>query len=566
MRKQLLQVDNLTVRFAGQREPAVDKVSLKIRAGKTLGLVGESGSGKSVTALSIMRLLSKHDASVEADAILFDGANLMRTPEKKLRQLRGNRVAMIFQEPMTALNPVFKIGTQIAEVLRTHMNMPKKAAWTRAAQLLRRVGMDDPQRQIEAYPHELSGGQKQRVMIAMAIACEPELLICDEPTTALDVTIQKQVLELLKNLQQYYQMSMLFISHDLSVIAQLADEVAVMRIGKIVEYKPTEQLFRHAEHPYTRGLLACRPRLGQKTRRLLTIYDFDSKNFDPKAHKQEAQKKKLKKRPLLEARGIKTWYPVKTGFWNKTTSHVKAVDGIDLTVYKGETLGLVGESGSGKTTLGRTLLRLQQATEGEVIYDGINLMQQSAEKMRALRSRMQIIFQDPYSSLNPRMTVAATLTEPMRIHHPKRKRQQRLDKAVELLEKVSLNAEALYKLPHQFSGGQRQRICIARALAVEPEFIICDESVSALDVSVQAQIINLLMDLQEEFGLTYIFISHDLSVVNFISDRVGVMQKGKLVELNTAHRIYHSPKKNYTQRLLNAIPTTPFLENEDEEF
>ena len=566
MRKQLLQVENLKVRFAGSERPAVDGVSFKIKAGKTLGLVGESGSGKSVTALSIMRLLSGPNVKAEAASINFDGKNLMRTPESRLRQLRGNRIAMIFQEPMTALNPVFKVGTQIVEVLRTHMKMPKKAAWTRAAQLLRRVGMDDPQRQINAYPHELSGGQKQRVMIAMAIACEPELLICDEPTTALDVTIQKQVLELLKNLQQYYQMSMLFISHDLSVIAQLADEVAVMRIGKIVEYKPTEQLFRHAEHPYTRGLLACRPRMGQKTRRLLTIYDFDSKNFDPKAHKQEPRVKKVTKRPILEVKGLKTWYPVKTGFWNKVTSHVKAVDGVDLTVRKGETLGLVGESGSGKTTLGRTILRLQQATAGEVIYDGINLMQQSQEQMRALRSRMQIIFQDPYSSLNPRMSVAATLTEPMRIHHPKRKRKQRLDKAVELLEKVSLDASALYKLPHEFSGGQRQRICIARALAVEPEFIICDESVSALDVSVQAQIINLLMDLQDEFGLTYIFISHDLSVVNFISDTVGVMQKGKIVELDTANRIYYSPKKAYTHQLLNAIPTTPFLENEDEEF
>ena len=566
MRKQLLQVENLKVRFAGSERPAVDGVSFKIKTGKTLGLVGESGSGKSVTALSIMRLLSGPHVKAEAASINFDGKNLMRTPESRLRQLRGNRIAMIFQEPMTALNPVFKVGTQIVEVLRTHMKMPKKAAWTRAAQLLRRVGMDDPQRQINAYPHELSGGQKQRVMIAMAIACEPELLICDEPTTALDVTIQKQVLELLKNLQQYYQMSMLFISHDLSVIAQLADEVAVMRIGKIVEYKPTEQLFRHAEHPYTRGLLACRPRMGQKTRRLLTIYDFDSKNFDPKAHKQEPRVKKVTKRPILEVKGLKTWYPVKTGFWNKVTSHVKAVDGVDLTVRKGETLGLVGESGSGKTTLGRTILRLQQATAGEVIYDGINLMQQSQEQMRALRSRMQIIFQDPYSSLNPRMSVAATLTEPMRIHHPKRRRKQRLDKAVELLEKVSLDASALYKLPHEFSGGQRQRICIARALAVEPEFIICDESVSALDVSVQAQIINLLMDLQDEFGLTYIFISHDLSVVNFISDTVGVMQKGKIVELDSANRIYHSPKKAYTHQLLNAIPTTPFLENEDEEF
>ena len=560
----LLSIQDLTVKFKTQEEliTAVNHVSFDIPKGKTVGLVGESGSGKSVTSLATMGLIPMPPGMITSGKILFNGDDLLQKSEKEMRKIRGNRISMIFQEPMTALNPVFRIGSQISEVLRLHKGMTRKQAWNYSIDLLHQVGIPDPKSKIRAYPHEMSGGQKQRVMIAMAIACEPDLLICDEPTTALDVTIQKQVLELMLNLQQEYHMGMLFITHDLGVIADLADDVVVMYRSNIVEQNHVHTIFKEAKHPYTKGLIACRPMLDGNPKRLLTVSDYmneDGTEKEVPAEKFEPMikpdKSDIDSHPvLLEVKNLKTWFPVKGGLFGRTQSHVKAVDDVSFVVHKGETLGLVGESGCGKTTLGRTILRLQKATGGDVIYDGVNLMDLGKEPMRKMRSRMQIIFQDPYSSLNPRMTIGDIITEPMAIHNIGESKKDRFARAQELMHKVDLKPQHLNRYPHEFSGGQRQRICIARAIGVEPDFIICDESVSALDVSVQAQVLNLLQDLQQEMGLTYIFISHDLSVVNYISDRVGVMNQGKIVELDTAKNIYKNPQREYTKRLLDAIP------------
>lgn len=560
----LLSIQDLTVKFKTQEEliTAVNNVSFDIPKGKTVGLVGESGSGKSVTSLATMGLIPMPPGQITSGKILFNGDDLLQKSEKEMRKIRGNRISMIFQEPMTALNPVFRVGSQISEVLRLHKGMSRKQAWNNAIDLLHQVGIPDPKSKIRAYPHEMSGGQKQRVMIAMAIACEPDLLICDEPTTALDVTIQKQVLELMLNLQQEYHMGMLFITHDLGVIADLADDVVVMYRSNIVEQNHVHNIFKEAKHPYTKGLIACRPMLEGNPKRLLTVSDYMNEDGTEKqvpAEKFEPMikpdKSDIDSHPvLLEVKKLNTWFPVKGGLFGRTQSHVKAVNDVSLTVHKGETLGLVGESGCGKTTLGRTILRLQKATGGDVIFDGIDVMKQDKESMRKLRSRMQIIFQDPYSSLNPRMTIGDIITEPMAIHGIGEHKKDRFALAQELMHKVDLKPQHLNRYPHEFSGGQRQRICIARAIGIKPDFIICDESVSALDVSVQAQVLNLLQDLQQEMGLTYIFISHDLSVVNYISDRVGVMNQGEIVELDTAENIYKNPQRNYTKRLLNAIP------------
>ncbi len=559
--KPLLNIKNLIVEFNTEHDlvRAVDDLSFQIEAGKTMGLVGESGSGKSVTALSVLGLVPQPPGKITSGAIEFRGTDLLHLPEKQLRCIRGNDISMVFQEPMTSLNPVFRVGHQIAEVLRLHQKLNRKQAKARTIELMDWVGIPEPHRRYRFYPHEMSGGQKQRVMIAMAIACQPRLLICDEPTTALDVTIQRQVLELLKNLQQELGMSMLFITHDLGVIADLADEVVVMYRAKKVEQAVTQNIFNAPQHPYTKGLLACRPKLHDNPKRLLTVGDYMAESgvaLNPPEVSFESQIKsdKSTQPALLEVKNLKTYFPVKTGLWGRVTSHVKAVDGVSFTVKKGETLGLVGESGCGKTTLGRTILKLQTATAGQVIYDGIDVFAQKPQQLRQLRSRMQIIFQDPYASLNPRMTVGQTLMEPLQLHQPHNSKQQNWNKAAELMQQVGMNPDQLNRFPHEFSGGQRQRISIARALAVEPEFIICDESVSALDVSVQAQVLNLLLDLQDQMGLTYIFISHDLSVINFIADRVGVMNQGKLVELNTADEIYRNPQNPYTQKLLDAIP------------
>lgn len=563
MTSPLLSVRNLVVDFHTSEgvTRAVNNISFDIPAGKTIGIVGESGSGKSVTSLAVMGLLQKPAARIPQGEILFNGQDLLKFNDAQMRDIRGNQISMIFQEPMTSLNPVFKVGDQIAETIRIHRNVSAKEAWDRAVDLMNQVGIPNPSASAHKYPHEMSGGQKQRVMIAMAIACEPKLLICDEPTTALDVTIQKQVLDLLHGLQQKHHMSMMFITHDLGVIGDIADDVVVMYRSNVVEKNNAKEIFYTAKHPYTKGLLACRPKLGANPRRLLTVSDFmDDNGVEKHVSAERVQVFEKEDEPnrsdeiLLEVKNLVTQFPIKGGLFGRTVDHFKAVNDVSFTLKKGQTLGLVGESGCGKTTLGRSILRLIEPASGNIIYNGKDITQVGAEELRLLRRKMQIIFQDPYSSLNPRMTVAEILTEPLNIHNIGSGRQERLDMAKQLFEKVGLKASQLTRYPHEFSGGQRQRICIARALMLRPEFVICDESVSALDVSVQAQVLNLLLDLQEEFGLTYVFISHDLGVVNFIADEVGVMNKGKIIEMDKASQIYKNPKEDYTRTLLSAIP------------
>lgn len=561
---ELLSIKDLTVDFNTPEGivRAVNGVSFDVPQGKTIGLVGESGSGKSVTSLAAMKLIPNPPGKITGGQILFEGKDLVSASEEEMRKIRGNDISMIFQEPMSALNPVFKVGDQIAETLMLHKGMNKKEAWEKSVELLHQVGIPSPKLSAHKYPHEMSGGQKQRVCIAIAIACEPKLLIADEPTTALDVTIQKQVLDLMFDLQDKYKMGMLFITHDLSVIADIADDVVVMYRSNLVERNHTKNIFTHPQHPYTKGLLACRPSLDKNPERLLTVADFmdDEGNeikVDPektKAATPKSQGEREEKAPLLEVKNLHTHFPIKGGLFGRTVDHFKAVNGVSFKLEKGKTLGLVGESGCGKTTLGRTILRLLEPTAGQVFYDGVDVTKLDKNQMREMRSRMQIIFQDPYSSLNPRMTIGEILMEPMVLHNIGANKAEKVERAKWLMNKVGLNASQLSRYPHEFSGGQRQRICIARALAVNPEFIICDESVSALDVSVQAQVLNLLLDLQEEFGLTYIFISHDLSVVNFISDDVAVMNAGKIVEMDRAFKVYHTPQEDYTKALLSAIP------------
>ncbi len=540
---------------------AVKGISFDIPKGKTVGLVGESGSGKSVTALSIMRLIASPPGRIAGGEINFEGKNLVTASDAVMRDIRGNKITMIFQEPMTSLNPVFTVGDQIAETLILHKNLSKEEAQKRVLELMEQVGIPDPARRMRSYPHEMSGGQRQRVMIAMAIACEPDLLIADEPTTALDVTIQKQILDLLASLQKKYGMSMLFITHDLGVIGDIADEVVVMYKGNIVEKGTKEEIFLKPKHPYTKGLIACRPNLEHNPLRLPTVSDFMTEDGREKAYDmsklkmEKVARSSTDKNPvLLEIKNVKKYFPLEKGIFGNVKSWVHAVDDVSLKVRKGRTMGLVGESGCGKTTLGRTLLRLIEPTAGEIFYNGVDITKLSKNEMRALRRKVQIIFQDPYASLNPRMTIGSALMEPMTIHGLGGNKEGRQRLAMRLLERVGLDGSMINRYPHEFSGGQRQRICIARALAVEPEFIVCDESVSALDVSVQAQILNLLLDLQEEFGLTYIFISHDLAVVKYISDEIAVMNKGKVVEMNEANEIYKNPQDAYTKKLLSAIP------------
>jgi peptide/nickel transport system ATP-binding protein len=579
MSELLLDVKNLITEFKTENGimRAVDDVSFQVNKGEVIGIVGESGSGKSVTSLSIMRLIPDPPGKIISGQINYyrDGKNpidLVQIPDTEMRAFRGNEISMIFQEPMTSLNPVFTCGNQVMEAILLHQKVSKKEAEQRTLELFAKVKLPDPQRALEAYPHQLSGGQKQRVMIAMAMSCQPKILIADEPTTALDVTVQKTILELINDLSRETGMSTIFITHDLGVIAEIADKVVVMYKGKIVEQGSVVDIFENPKHPYTKGLLACRPPLVKRLSKLPVIADFMEEKAGQIIEKtadmnalveafvvSEAQTKKRyeilqQQAPILQLQGLQTWFPTKTSIFGTPLEYVKAVDDVSFDVYEGETLGLVGESGCGKTTLGRTILRLVEPTGGKAIFEGKDIFNLGQKEMKELREHMQIIFQDPYSSLNPRMTIGNAILEPMQVHNKYKNDAERKDKVIELLEKVNMKAEHYQRYPHEFSGGQRQRICIARALALNPKFIICDESVSALDVSVQAQVLNLLIQLREEFKFTYIFISHDLSVVKFMSDRMVVMNKGKIEEMGIADEIYNNPQQEYTKKLIAAIP------------
>lgn len=574
MDQPILSIRNLTVSFRNETgwQRAVNQISFDLPEGKILGIVGESGSGKSVTSLAVMKLLPGKGICTAEGEILFampGGGTLeiLAQGEKKMQEIRGSGISMIFQEPMTSLNPVMKCGKQLTEAIRLHLSFSRRKAREYVYELFREVHLPDPGKAFDSYPHQLSGGQKQRVMIAMAIACRPRLMIADEPTTALDVTVQKTILTLLKSLKDKYNLSIIFISHDLGVISEIADVVLVMNKGEIVEQGSIREIFTNPHHPYTRGLLACRPPLDKRPRRLPVVSDFlqgyeVAGAGDPRidvvsteeriAHHQHLYQQD----PLLKVSNLQVGYASGNALFKKRKPQFFAVDDVSLEVFKGETLGLVGESGCGKTTLGRAILRLIEPAGGEIHYGGVNLRTLSPDQMRKMRKRIQIIFQDPYSSLNPRLTAGQSIVEPMIVHEPGCSKAQRRQKALELLEKVSLKGSDFDRYPHQFSGGQRQRICIARALATEPDFIICDESVSALDVSVQAQVLNLLNDLKNTLGLTYIFISHDLSVVRFMSDRMLVMKGGKLVESGEADFVYANPADEYTRRLIASIPGT----------
>ena len=556
-----IEIKNLSLKL-GENE-ILKNVSFSVGKGKILGVVGESGSGKSITSLAIMGLLPKN-AQINANSqILFDSLRgsidlLKLNPEEK-RKYRGHEIGMIFQEPMTSLNPSIRCGEQVEEAIRLHLKLRKPEAKKRVIELFEKVLLPNPERIYKAYPHELSGGQRQRVMIAMAISCNPQVLIADEPTTALDVTVQRTILELIKKLQQESNMSCIFISHDLGVIAELCDEVVVMYKGEVVEQGRVHDIFKNPKENYTKGLIACRPKLEVRYKELPTIADFlknadhQSEVYTPQERK-EFHEKIYNQPPILEVRNLSKYFYTKPFLFQKPEISVKAVHDVSFKVYPGETLGLVGESGSGKTTLSRTILLLEKPTKGEIFYRGKDIVKLSKEEVRKLRKEIQIIFQDPYSSLNPKLNVGEIITTPMKVHKIGNSQKERWERAGQILEKVGLNPSDLKKYPHEFSGGQRQRIGIARALALQPKFIICDESVSALDVSVQAQVLNLLNDLKEEFGLTYIFISHDLAVVKYMSDQLLVMQHGVQKELGDADEIYANPSTQYTQELIEAIP------------
>jgi len=569
----ILSVKDLSVDFTTEEGlvRAVRQVGFDLYPGKTHGLVGESGSGKSVTALAMMRLLSRSASRIRSGQIHFrprgmEAQDLLKLPDRDMQRIRGNQLSMVFQEPMTSLNPVQRCGHQLTEVLLWHGKATRQQAHQTALRLFDEVRLPDPGRIMRAWPHELSGGQKQRVMIAMAMACQPSVLIADEPTTALDVTVQKSILDLMQQLREQHQMAVLFISHDLGVIREVADTASVMQNGQVAETGDIHTLFTRPQHPYTKALVACRPTLQDRPEKLATVRDFLSGEQQDK-HPQEPAKAtsetagphawQLRDRngpPILEVNRLKTHFVTRRNFWGKPKAYHQAVEDISFQVYPGETLGLVGESGCGKTTLGRSIMRLVDTRSGQVIYRGQDLASLSQKALRKLRPKFQIIFQDPYASLTPGISIGKAILEPMQVHGVLASDKARKERIISLLERVGLKAAHYARYPHEFSGGQRQRVCIARALALNPEFIVCDESVSALDVSVQAQVLNLLNELKTAFGLTYIFISHDLSVVKYMSDRIMVMQEGKMVELADADALYANPGSAYTRELIRAIP------------
>ncbi|HAV5323534.1 TPA: ABC transporter ATP-binding protein [Acinetobacter baumannii] len=560
----LLHIENLRVSFKGEDKKYIETVkgiSFDIPANTTIALVGESGSGKSVTSLATMGLLPVGQSKIdEQSKIIFEGKDLLSLSRKDMRKICGKDIAMIFQEPMSSLNPVFTVGNQIAEVLCLHMGLNRKQARQRVLELLKEVGIPSPETKIDAYPNQLSGGQQQRVMIAMAIACEPKLLIADEPTTALDVTIQKQIIDLLESLRKRRQMSMLFITHDLALVGEIADKVIVMRHGEIREQGAAEQVLEQPKDVYTRALLYCRPQMSQQPYRLPVTSDFMrqennilvEQSFDVSEIPERKRGLNGDEQIILEVKDLKKSFYSRKGLFGK--EEFQAVKGVSFKLAKGKTLGLVGESGSGKTTVGLLLMRLHQASGGQALIEGKDILSLTEKEFAKYQRKIQIIFQNPYASLNPRFTIGQILLEPMQIHGIGKDDAERKQIALGLLERVNLPEQAYYRYPHEFSGGQRQRIAIARCLTLKPEILICDESVSALDVSVQAQVLNLLQDLQDEFGLSYIFISHDLSVVKYISDQVMVMNHGEVVEIANSDELYAHPQHDYTKRLLQAIP------------
>ena len=552
----MLQVRNLTVKFlSGKVEnEVVKKISFDLKENKILGIVGESGSGKSVTSLAVLGLLPKN--TIQEGTIFFDEKNLLKISDKEFQQIRGNKIAMIFQEPMSSLNPTLTCGSQVAEVLKQHTGLNKKEMYQEVISLFQKVKLPLPDRIFNSYPHQISGGQKQRVMIAIAIACKPDLLIADEPTTALDVTVQKEIILLLKELQKENKMSILLISHDLSLVSEIADNVIILFKGKIVEKGITTDIFHSPQHNYTKGLINSKPNLNQRLKKLPTVEDFIKNKISTdvytKKERDAYHRKIYELEPLLEIVDLKKYFNTSVGFTKK--SFIKAVDAISFKLYEGETLGLVGESGCGKTTLGRAIMQLEKITSGKIFYKGRDITHLSKTALQNLRKEIQIIFQDPFSSLNPRISIGNAILEPMNVHGILSNDKERKTYVIELLKKVGLEEEHFNKYPHEFSGGQRQRIGIARAIALKPKIIICDESVSALDVSVQAQVLNLLNELKSTFNFSYIFISHDLSVVKYMSDQLVVMNKGKIEEIDDADTIYKTPISEYTKNLIDSIP------------
>ena len=551
----LLNIKNVSVSFG--KNTVVSNISFSVNENEILGVVGESGSGKSISCLAILGLLPKKISRITSGSIIFNDQDLVSLSEKSFEMIRGNTISMIFQEPMSALNPSMKCGQQVLELLLQHTNLSKTDAKQEVLSLFKNVKLPNPLITYNKFPHEISGGQKQRVIIAMAIACKPQLLIADEPTTALDVTVQKEIISLLKNLQETYKMSVLFISHDLSLVSEIADRVVVMYKGKIIEQGDVKSIFKAPKKPYTKALINSKPPLDVRLKQLPTIDDYMKQQVSKTviSNKERQLKHQLlySKQPLLEVVNLEKIYFSNASFF-KSPTPFKAVDKVSFKLYEGETLGLVGESGCGKSTLGNAILQLDKATSGQIIYKGEDITSLDTKAIRALRKDIQIIFQDPYSSLNPRIPVGKAIIEPMKVHKLFNSSAERKERAIEILERVGLSSDHFDRYPHEFSGGQRQRIGIARTIALQPKLIICDESVSALDISVQAQVLNLLNELKENFGFSYIFISHDLAVVKYMSDQLLVMNKGKIEEYNDADVIYNNPKKSYTKSLIKAIP------------